>query len=314
MQIVVTGAAGFIGSTLAERLLTLGHEVTGVDCFSDYYSPSQKRKNIEVLNSNPKFEFIELDLASDELDGIGAPVAIFHQAGQPGVRASWGAGFDQYVRANVLSTQRVLEYSVANSVQRFVYASSSSVYGDAERFPTRETDLPKPKSPYGATKLAGEHLTNVYATNFGLPTISLRYFTVYGPRQRPDMAFRRFIEAALDGSELTVFGDGNQVREFTHVDDIVTANVAALSPDLSPGSVLNLSGGATVSVRDVLRAIEEIHGQPLRVRFSGEARGDVRRTGGATTLAREVLGWTPSVDILEGLHSQYDWCLTTRGQ
>ncbi|MDZ7885521.1 MAG: NAD-dependent epimerase/dehydratase family protein [Mycobacterium sp.] len=230
MTALVTGVAGFIGSTLAERLVSSGQKVIGIDSFSDYYDRETKELNLARLSTAGEFTLLEADLNTVDLSALLADVeVIYHQAGQPGVRKSWGADFVRYVEANISATQRLLESSrnSAPKLTRFVYASSSSVYGDAENYPTRESDCPQPRSPYGVTKLAAEHLVSLYAANFGLPAVSLRYFTVYGPRQRPDMAFNRFISGALSGSRLTVHGDGKQIREFTYVDDIVEANVRA---------------------------------------------------------------------------------------
>src|SRR5262245_64919423 len=221
---LVTGVAGFIGSHLAERLLRDGVRVTGVDCFTDYYDPAIKRRNLERARSHPEFALVELDLGEADLAALPDVQVVYHQAAQPGVRASWGADFAIYTHHNVLATQRLLERYRGSSLERFVYASSSSVYGDAERYPTDEGLLPRPLSPYGVTKLAGEHLALLYARNFGMPVVALRYFTVYGPRQRPDMAFHRFCRALLTGQAITVYGDGRQSRDFTFVADAVEAN------------------------------------------------------------------------------------------
>src|SRR5580765_8394535 len=220
---LVTGAAGFIGSHLVERLLAAGHTVTGVDCFTDYYDPALKRGNLARALAHDRFRLLELDLGRDDLVALPDVSVVFHQAAQAGVRASWGREFAAYVHHNVLATQRLLERYRDAGLERFVYASSSSVYGDAERFPTSETLLPRPFSPYGVTKLAGEHLTLLYGRNFGLPVVSLRYFTVYGPRQRPDMAFHKFCRALLQGEPIPVFGDGRQSRAFTYIDDAIEA-------------------------------------------------------------------------------------------
>lgn len=310
MKALVTGVAGFIGSTLAERLVSDGHEVVGIDNFSDYYDRAIKESNLTSLLAVDSFTLREEDLNVSDLSALLGDVdVIYHQAGQPGVRKSWGADFAHYVDANISATQRLLEAvrHGAPGLQRFVYASSSSVYGNAERYPTQESDRPQPRSPYGVTKLAGEHLVNLYASNFDVPAISLRYFTVYGPRQRPDMAFNRFITAARRGQRLQVHGDGNQIREFTYVDDIVDANVRAGVACAQPGTVVNLSGGTSISVNEVLELLERIHGAPFCVDRGEPALGDVFRTGGSTEQAKAVLGWEPVVGIEKGLASEYQW-------
>lgn len=309
MKVVVTGAAGFIGSNLCRRLL-LDPQITvvGIDSFTDYYNPDIKRFNASSL-TNPRFTLLDIDLVDDDLSGLleGAS-AVFHQAGQPGVRKSWGPYFTDYTRQNIIATQRLLEHAkTVSSIRAFVYASSSSVYGDAVAYPTHESDLPNPMSPYGVSKLAAEHLVTLYAKNFGVPTTSLRYFTVYGPGQRPDMAFTKFIKAGLEGSEVTIFGDGKQVREFTHVSDIVSANLRVLKSPPAPGSVINLSGGTSITVNSTLQILESVLGQRLKVSYTSKVPGDVRRTGGSTTRAEELLGWIPAVGIEEGLESQVAW-------
>jgi UDP-glucuronate 4-epimerase len=316
MTVLVTGVAGFIGSTLAERLVCDGHEVVGIDNFSDYYDRDIKESNLSRLVDADGFTLLEDDLNKADLQALldGVEV-VYHQAGQPGVRKSWGSDFANYVDANIVATQRLLEAvrSWAPSLTRFVYASSSSVYGDAERYPTRETDRPQPRSPYGVTKLAGEHLVTLYAANFGVPAISLRYFTVYGPRQRPDMAFNRFISLARRGLPLPVHGDGSQIREFTYVDDIVEANVRAAVASVEPGTVVNLSGGTSISVNEVHDLLEKILGEPLQVTRGEPALGDVFRTGGSTERAKALLGWQPRVGFEEGLALEYDWLAARDG-
>ena len=303
MRALLTGGAGFIGSHLAERLAAEGHEVTVVDAFTDYYDPSLKRANFSVLQA-AGVELAEGDLNQLDLGALVRGVdVVFHLAGQPGVRASWGETFSVYLDQNVLATQRLLEACKAESTERFVYASSSSIYGDAERFPTSEDDLPAPISPYGVTKLAAEHLCRLYYRAYGLPTVSLRYFTIYGPRQRPDMAFTRFIAATLEGEPLPVFGDGEQVRDFTFVADAVSATYAAASVG-EPGRVYNIAGGTQTTVREVIETIGELTGREPQVENREPMPGDARRTGADTSRARADLGYAPSVDLREGLSRQ----------
>jgi len=248
---------------------------------------------------------VDADLAP-LLDGAAV---VYHLAGQPGVRPSWGSQFDRYVRDNVIATQRLLEALKEAPIKRFVFAGSSSVYGDAERFPTKETALPRPVSPYGVTKLAAEHLTHLYTRNFGIPAVSVRYFTVYGPRQRPDMAFSRFMQAMTDGADIEVFGDGEQTREFTYVSDAVDGTIKASTADVI-GQIFNLGGGSRVTVNKVLATLEEISGLSVRRQNLPAARGDPRHTGASINLARERLGWEPRVSLREGLAQQWEWFRT----
>ncbi|KTS13187.1 NAD-dependent epimerase/dehydratase family protein [Microbacterium testaceum] len=308
MKALVTGIAGFVGSTLAKRLLSDGHEVVGIDSITDYYDPAIKNANLDSIGRDA-FTFYEQDINEADLTQVLAGVdVVFHQAGQPGVRSSWGDEFSVYTSANILATQRLLEAAkVLGTVKKFVYASSSSVYGNAERYPTEETDRPQPISPYGVTKLAAEHLVSLYGVNFGIPTVSLRYFTVYGPGQRTDMAFTRFVRAAWLGESISLYGTGEQVRDFTFVDDVVEANVRAGLGDSAPGSVYNVAGGSNVSMLEVIDLINEISGRPLKVdRYPGVA-GDVFRTGGSTDRIREDLGWFARVTLEEGLRRHYAW-------
>ncbi|TMF70799.1 MAG: NAD-dependent epimerase/dehydratase family protein [Chloroflexi bacterium] len=311
-RVVVTGAAGFIGSHLCERLLADGHEVIGIDSFSDYYERGRKKQNLETLRRDGRFTLEELDLVAADLSKPlrGAKV-VFHLAGQPGVRPSWGGHFDRYVQDNIVATQRLLEALREVAVERLVFASSSSVYGDAEMFPTKETALPRPVSPYGMTKLAAEHLTFVYLRNFGIPATSLRYFTVYGPRQRPDMAFVRFMDALVEGHEIEIYGDGEQTREFTFVSDAVDGTVKAASADVV-GQIVNLGGGSRVTINRVLATLEDISRLEARRKFLPAAPGDPRHTGASINVARERLGWEPRVALREGLAKQWQWFQETR--
>jgi len=307
MKCLVTGAAGFIGSSLSERLLDLGHEVVGVDCFTDYYSVDLKRANLTKALASPGFRFIEGDLNEIELRDLFSGVdVVFHEAAQPGVRMSWGAHFDIYARNNVLVTQKLLEAAKDSRIRRFVYASSSSVYGDSPDLPLRESARPQPVSPYGVTKLAAEHLCHLYHVNYGVPTVSLRYFTVYGPRQRPDMAFNKFIRSALAGGEITVFGDGEQTRDFTFISDAVEANLRAAEAENAVGRVFNVGGGSRISVNAVLDILRELIGD-LRIRREPDQKGDVRHTMSDTQAAREILGYSPKVGIREGLQREVEW-------
>jgi nucleoside-diphosphate-sugar epimerase len=313
MRCLVTGVAGFIGSHLAERLLLRGDEVVGVDRFADYYPRAMKEKNLLTAHQSSRFSLVEADLARADLAGlVDGCEAIFHQAAQAGVRASWGASFADYVHDNVLGTQRLLEAAKAAGVRKVVYASSSSVYGETPDLPMRETSLPRPFSPYGVTKLAAEHLCELYRHNFGLPTASLRYFTVYGPRQRPDMAFHRFIMAILAGETIPMFGDGQQTREFTFVSDIVEANLLAMADDKQ--GVFNVGGGSRVTLQQVLATLGDVMGLdptyfdgPSHVDRLGTVAGDVRHTVADTTRAREVLGFAPKVGLRDGLLAQVAW-------
>ena len=310
---VVTGAAGFIGSHLCERLLELGQDVVGIDAFTDYYDRARKEQNLEASRAHPNFTFHELDLVDADLRRpLRGATVVYHLAGQPGVRPSWGSQFDRYVRDNILATQRLLECLKGTPIERLVFAGSSSVYGDAAAFPTKESALPRPVSPYGVTKLAAEHLTLLYTKNFGLPAVSVRYFTVYGPRQRPDMAFARFMEALVDGEPIEVFGDGEQTREFTYVSDAVEGTIKAATADVV-GQVFNLGGGSRVSVNRVLATLEDISRLEARRQTLPDAPGDPRHTGASINLARERLGWEPRVSLREGLTKQWQWFQATRG-
>lgn len=307
MKILVTGAAGFIGSHLCEHLLKEGSQVVGIDSFSDYYSRSIKESNIAGILQDQHFEFIEGSLLTVDLTKLLNKVdAVFHQAAQAGVRASWGQSFRIYSENNVLATQMLLEACREKPVRKFMYASSSSVYGDTEDLPMREDSVPRPVSPYGVSKLAAEHLCYLYHKNFGIPTVSLRYFTVYGARQRPDMAFHRFFRWVLEGKPVRVYGDGEQSRDFTHVDDITEANRLALEK-AEPGEVFNIGGGSRISLNQVIRIIHEIAGREINVRYEGKQKGDVGHTFADMTKAREMLGYHPKVRLEDGLRGEYEW-------
>ncbi|MDH6108528.1 nucleoside-diphosphate-sugar epimerase [Kitasatospora sp. MAP12-15] len=310
MRTVVTGAAGFIGSHLCEHLLGCGDEVVGVDSMTDYYDPGRKERNLAALLGRPRFAFRRADLLGIPLAELFATTeVVYHLAGQPGVRASWGENFAQYLERNVQATQRVLEAARGARLRKLVYASSSSVYGDAEAYPTAETLRPRPVSPYGVTKLAAEHLCELYRTCFGLPTVSLRLFSVYGPRQRPDMAFARLIPAALTGDPFPLHGDGLQTRDFTYVRDVVTVmRQAALRPWTG---VANVGGGQCVTMNQVIDIVSEL-AAPVVLRRLPEQDGDVRHTAADTALARRHLGYRPRVGIREGLAAMVEAERATR--
>ena len=308
MRALITGVAGFIGSTLAERLVSLGHDVVGVDCFTDYYPRPLKEANLASLRESPRFRFVEADIVNTDLKALldGAEV-VFHQAAQAGVRASWGFTFESYVHHNVLGTQMLLEaIKQSSGVRRVVYASSSSIYGDTTDLPMRENSLPKPYSPYGVTKLAAENLCELYRNNFGVQAVSLRYFTVYGPRQRPDMGFNKFIRSMLAGSPLQIFGNGKQTRDFTFIDDIVDANLAAAEQGNASG-IYNIGGGSRVTLMEVLETLSSIVGTPLSLEHLPEQAGDVRHTEADTSRARSDLGYAPKVGLREGLTREVEW-------
>ncbi len=313
MRYLVTGCAGFVGSHLVDSLLRDGHEVIGIDCFTDYYDPARKRANLQAAMDHDSFTLVERNLASDQLDDVTEGVdGVFHLAAQAGVRASWGREFATYCDCNVLATQRLLESVVArgaatSKLPRVVYASSSSVYGEAMSRPTVETALPAPVSPYGVTKLAAEHLCDTYHHNHGLPRVSLRYFTVFGERQRPDMAFNKFISAIQAGRPITVFGDGHQSRDFTYVGDIVAANRLAMDAGDEVQGTFNIGGGTTATVREVIAVLDDLAGSPVDVSYGETQPGDVRHTSADTSRARAMLGFAPQVDLREGIRREFEW-------
>jgi nucleoside-diphosphate-sugar epimerase len=311
MKAFVTGAAGFIGSHLTSALLDRGAEVTGIDCFTDYYPRAIKEANLDVNRGRSGFHFIQASIQHGSLDALlEDKTHVFHLAAQAGVRKSWGRDFRVYTDNNVDATQRLLEACVGKPLERFVYASSSSIYGDDAAIPMREDALPHPVSPYGVTKLAAEQLCHLYWVNHGLPTTSLRYFTVYGPRQRPDMAFNRFIRAALKNEPIALYGDGEQTRDFTFVTDAVAATVAAAERGVQ-GRAYNVGGGSRVSVNQVLEIVARLAGRPLDIRREPAQKGDMRDTYADTSLARADLGFAPRVSLEEGLEAEYRWLSTT---
>ncbi len=308
MTVLVTGCAGFIGSRLSELLLQRGEIVLGLDTFTTYYDPALKRENLETFKDYERFQFIQKDLATDDLQPILEQVeCVFHTAGQPGVRGSWGDQFDEYLRNNVLATQRLLEsIKKVNRNIKVVFSSSSSIYGNPEQLPTSEKALPRPYSPYGTTKLAAEHLCMLYHANYGIPAVALRYFTVYGPFQRPDMAFHIFIKALLEHTPIILLGDGSQTRDFTFVDDIVQANLLAATKPVE-GDIFNIGGGSRISLREVINMLEKVTGIAPVVEIQPPTKGDVRDTSANIVKAQSLLEYDPKVTLEEGLKHQFEW-------
>ncbi len=308
MIALVTGCAGFIGSHLCERLIERGDTVTGIDLFTSYYDETFKRKNLERLQGKQKFTLVEGDLVTTDLTPLVEAVdCVFHTAGQPGVRGSWGEQFDLYTRNNILATQRLLEnIKTCGAKCKVIYSSSSSVYGNTDELPTTENALPRPYSPYGTTKLAAEHLCMLYQANYGIPTVSLRYFTVYGPRQRPDMAFHIFSRSVLQDQPITILGDGKQTRDFTYVDDIVDANLTSAEKKVE-GKIMNLGGGSRTSINQVLDLLKKISGKEPKVIRKEAIKGDVRDTWADTKAAQKHIDFFPQVSLEEGLTREVEW-------
>jgi len=307
VRALVTGCAGFIGSHLTAALLDMGATVVGVDSFTDYYSRAIKERNLEESRLREGFRFAETSIQSADLPALlDGATHVFHLAAQAGVRKSWGKDFQTYTTNNIDATQRLLEACLGRDLKRFVHASSSSVYGDRAAIPMREDALPQPVSPYGVTKMAAEQLGYLYHVNHGLPVVAMRYFTVYGPRQRPDMAFHRFIKAALKDEPISLYGDGGQTRDFTFVADAVAATVAAGERGVN-GRSYNIGGGSRVSMNDVIAIIEKVAGHPLKVNREPAQKGDMRDTYADTTLARQDLAFAPKVTLEEGIQAEYRW-------
>lgn len=308
MKALVTGSAGFLGGALAERLLAEGWAVRGVDSFTPYYDVTVKHEVATRLSRHPAYEFVEADLRVRDAAGLAHGVdVVFHLAAQPGVRDSFAAGFALHDEHNVLATQRVLEGAAASGVRRVVYTSSSSVYGNVPTFPTAEDQLPRPHSPYGVTKLAGEHLCGLYGDNLGLDTAVLRLFTVFGPGQRPDMAIHKLIQSAVSGERFPLYGNGEQVRDITYVDDALDAVLAAATAELPAGFVGNVGGGAQVSTNRLIELVEAATQQRVHLERLPAQPGDVERTAARTDLARSALGWQPRVSAEEGIDRQARW-------
>lgn len=306
---IVTGAAGFIGSHLVEVLLSQGDRVIGIDEFNDYYAIELKHKNLADAIKHPNFKLICGDIQTLPWPELLAGVDfIYHQAAQAGVRSSWGQGFRGYTERNINTTQILLEAAKsAKSLKRLVFASTSSVYGNAETLPTQESLCPQPVSPYGITKLAAERLCWLYYQNFQVPITVLRYFTVYGPRQRPDMAFHKFFKAALTDQVVEIYGDGKQTRDFTFIGDAVGANLAAATVSAAVGETFNIGGGSRVVLLDVLKTMEEIIGQPIKRSYLEFGLGDARHTAADVTKARSILGYNPQVSLMDGLTQEWQW-------
>ncbi len=317
MRVLVTGCAGFIGSWVSEALLRGGHEVLGVDCFVDFYPRHYKEANLRQLKEWTSFRFVEADISKVRAELLREWLSeypfVSHQAAQAGVRSSWGRQFEGYTQHNILATQRLLEAAREVSIRRFVFASSSSVYGQTDVFPLREDGPTLPVSPYGVTKLAGEHLARLYHLNYGVPTVTLRYFTVYGPRQRPDMAFYRLVRSLLLDEPFPLYGDGSQSRSFTYVSDVIQANLAALFVGVDGdtprflGQSINVGGGAQATLKEVITLAEELTGKRARLRPAGAQKGDVDRTEADLTRARRWLGYEPRVALPEGLRAEAEW-------
>lgn len=309
MKHLITGAAGFIGSNLAKKLLAEGEEVIGIDCFTDYYSRSLKENNIKAILDNPDFTFLEENLLEIDLEELLKEVDyIYHQAAQAGVRSSWGEDFEIYNQNNILLTQKLLEAAKSSDkLKKFIYASSSSVYGDTDQLPMQEDNRLQPVSPYGVSKLAGENLAYLYYKNFKVPTVSLRYFTVYGEGQRPDMAFHIFTKAFITGEEINIFGDGKQSRNFTYVGDIARANILA-AKKAPEGEIINIGGsGNGIILNDTLDLIKELTGSETKINYIQQVKGDVKHTSADTSKAEELLGYHPQVSFKEGLKKEVAW-------
>ena len=308
MKSLVTGCAGFIGSHLVERLIEEGHSVVGIDSFMDYYPRQVKEDNIRDALRNNNFRFIAKDILELNMGDILKDIDyVFHQAAQAGVRFSWGKNFNIYTRNNILVTQRILEACKKSAIKKVIYASSSSVYGDALSLPMKENDVPKPVSPYGVSKLAAEHLCYLYYKNYQVPSISLRYFTVYGPRQRPDMAFHKFIKAVLEGGEIEIYSNGEQTRDFTFISDIIDANILAMNSEMDNSEIFNVGGGSRKTLNEVIGIIEDIMGKKTKTTHIKKQKGDMRHTYADISKAKERLQYIPQVGLEEGLRKEVLW-------
>ncbi|NIQ17783.1 MAG: NAD-dependent epimerase/dehydratase family protein [Candidatus Aenigmarchaeota archaeon] len=306
MRCLVTGCAGFIGSHLSEKLIESGFEVIGIDSFTDYYDRRIKEANVQGLRQSTNFTLVREDVLGVEWDKLLEGVDyVFHHAAQPGVLASWGTRFEAYINNNILATQRLLEATKKLPLKSLIFASSSSVYGDC-KLPMREDRPLCPVSPYGVSKLACESLCYSYWKNFGIPVVSLRYFTVYGPRQRPDMAFHKFIRAILQGEEITIYGDGNQTRDFTYIEDVVKANFLIMDKDCS-GEVINIGGGIHTKINEITALLQKLMGKKARIRHINPQKGDMRDTLADIGKAKKLLNYNPRFDLTEGLKREIEW-------
>jgi len=303
MKSLITGCAGFIGSHLTEKLLEMGHEVIGIDCFTDYYSKAIKEDNLKKLLFHQNFTFLDENILN--LNSFPDVDYVFHQAAQAGVRASWGKSFEIYTQNNILATQKLLEYYKDRNLKKFIFASSSSIYGNTDQLPITEDAQKNPYSPYGVTKLAAENLCLLYYMNYGTPIVSLRYFTVYGPRQRPDMGINKFVHAALNGDVIEVYGDGNQTRDFTFISDVIQANLLAAYAD-TVGECFNIGGGSRISVNDLLKLIEKVVGKDIHIKYIEMQKGDVQHTFADVTKAEKMIGYKPVIKIENGVQKYVD--------
>ena len=307
MKVLVTGCAGFIGSTLSERLIKEGFTVIGIDSLNDTYDRKIKMNNISNLLPNNNFEFINKNIIGTNIRELIRDIdSVFHQAATAGVRSSWGNSFNEYVENNINATQYLLENIKDKKLRRFIFASSSSVYGDSTEYPSRITTLTRPVSPYGVTKLSSENLVYAYSRNYNIPSVSLRYFTVYGPRQRPDMGFHKFLMSAINNNIITIYGDGNQTRDFTYIDDIVEANILSLN-SLNIGSIYNIGGGNVISINETLNLIEQITSRKLQIEYTDKHKGDVLKTQANIIESTNDLNYKPVFDIKTGLEKQYTY-------
>ena len=308
MKVLITGVAGFIGSNFAAEILELDYEVLGVDSFTKNYVKEIKLRNIEPLHKYKNFKFKEIDLLENNLGDLLLGIDyVFHFAGHPSVHSSWGSDFSTYSDRNVVLTQNLLKACLDKGISKFINSSSSSVYGRIVTAPTKESDPVNPVSPYGVTKLAAENLVTLYGKEFGLETVSLRYFTVYGPRQRPDMAFSKLINSALTGLPFELHGDGSQIRDFTYVEDVVKANLLALKNKIEPGEIFNIGGGAPVTMNRVMEIIEQITKSKINLVRKEMGPGNPMVTSADCTKAIALMGWNSIVGIEAGIANQIDW-------